>query len=377
LGDGTASGRRIPGPVAGFTGGTASLSVGWSDTCALSFGGGVKCWGLNSTGQLGNGEAGDSGSPVEVSGLHDGRIAVAVGGGHACALSATGGVKCWGRNDRGQLGGGTNANQRTPVDVAGLPERIVAVTAGKDHTCALTVLGAVKCWGSNEFGQLGNGSAADSSKPAEVEGLSEGVSEISAGSSHTCALTRGGGMKCWGSNKYGQLGDGTSENRRTPVGVRGLTQDVNSISAGGYHTCAVAAGTVLKCWGWNAYGQLGDSTPTDRSEPADVKWLAGTPGYVSAGYDFTCALLRSGNLRCWGNNEFGQLGDGTTTVHPTPVDVKGVKYKVLFLSAGYYSACVVTVDGKMKCWGNNLYGQLGDGTTTNSSVPVDVKGLDR
>jgi alpha-tubulin suppressor-like RCC1 family protein len=377
LGDGTAQGRRLPSAVSGFADGTAAVAVGWSNTCALQLlTGGVKCWGLNSTGQLGNGAPADSSSPVDVSGLESGRISIAVGGGHACAVSGTGGVKCWGRNDHGQLGNGTDANQRTPVDVAGLPEEVVAVAAGKDHTCALTAGGGVKCWGSNEFGQLGNGSAADSSKPVEVEGLSRGVSDISAGGSHTCALGRNGGMKCWGSNKYGQLGDGTLADRSTPVDVNGLTADVNSISAGGYHTCAIVTGAVLECWGWNSYGQLGDSTTTDRSGPTEVKWLDGTAGFAAAGYDFTCALMRLGNLRCWGNNEFGQLGDGTTDVHPTPVDVKGLKYKVLFLSAGYYSACAVAVDGRMKCWGNNLYGQLGNGATTNSGVPVDVVGLE-
>jgi alpha-tubulin suppressor-like RCC1 family protein len=377
LGDGTLQGRRVPGFVIGFAGGTAAVSVGWSNTCVLGLpSGGVKCWGLNSAGQLGSGEAADSTSPVEVSGLGGGRISVAVGGGHACALSGTGGVKCWGRNDRGQLGSGAGANQRTPVDVAGLPEEIIAVAAGKDHTCALTVRGGVKCWGSNEFGQLGDGSKADSARPVEVEGLSQGVSEISAGSLHTCALTRSGGMKCWGSDKYGQLGDGSQADRSTPVDVDGLSADVNSISAGGYHTCAVVSGTILKCWGWNAYGQLGDSTPTDRSVPVEVKWLAGKAGYVAAGFDFTCALMRTGNLRCWGNNEFGQLGDGTTNVHPTPVDVKGIKSRILLLSAGYYSACALTIDGQLKCWGNNLYGQLGDGGTANSGVPVDVAGLE-
>jgi len=377
LGDGTVKSRRLPGAVAGYTGGAAGISVGWSNACALRLtGGGIKCWGLNGGGQLGNGTYADSGSPEEVSGLGGGRISVAVGGAHVCALSATGGVKCWGRNDRGQLGSGTNSDQNTPVDVAGLPEEVVAIAAGKDHTCALTVRGGVKCWGSNEFGQLGNGTTVDSGKPVDVEGLSEGVGAIAAGGGHTCALGMNGGLKCWGSNKYGQLGDGTPENRSAPVDVSGLMFDVNSISAGGFHTCAIVSGVKLKCWGWNAFGQLGDSTPTDRNTPVDVKWLAGIAGFVSAGYDYTCAVMRAGNLRCWGNNEFGQLGDGTAAIRHTPVDVQGLKYKVVFLSAGFYTTCAVTGDGLMKCWGNNLYGQLGNGATSNSSVPVDVVGLE-
>jgi len=210
----------------------------------------------------------------------------------------------------------------------------------------------------------------------DVLGLSKGVSVIAAGAGHTCALGRNGGLKCWGANTYGQLGDGTLENRSAPVEVSGLTVGVHSIAAGGSHTCAIVSGTILKCWGWNAFGQLGDSTPTDKTVPVDVKWLAGTAAYVSAGADFTCAIMRAGNLRCWGNNTFGQLGDGTTTIRHTPINVQGLTYKVLLLSAGYYTTCAVTVDGKMQCWGNNLFGQLGNGATVNSSAPVEVAGLE-
>jgi alpha-tubulin suppressor-like RCC1 family protein len=377
LGDGTVKGRRTPGDVAGFAGGAAVVSAGWSNTCALLLtSGGIRCWGLNGGGQLGNGAFDDSASPSDVAGLAAGSIAIAVGGGHACALSRSGKVICWGRNDQGQLGNGTQKDQSTPAEVAGLPEAIVAITAGKEHTCALTARGGVKCWGSNEFGQLGDEGAALSSKPVDVRGLSEGTAAISAGAAHTCALGRNGGMKCWGSNRYGQLGDGSLTDRSAPADVFGLSAGVNAVSAGGYHTCAIVSGWKLLCWGWNAFGQLGDSTPTDRNAPVDVHWLAGTAAYVSAGADFTCAIMRAGNLRCWGNNEFGQLGDGTTTVHHTPVDVIGLKYKVLLLAAGYYSTCAVTEDGRMKCWGNNLYGQLGNGGAVNSSVPVDVIGLE-
>ncbi|MBN1439631.1 MAG: hypothetical protein JW929_09500 [Anaerolineales bacterium] len=377
LGDGTPAGRRIPGDVVGMGAGPAQVSVGWSNACALiQPGGGIRCWGLNGGGQLGDGTYSDSGQPVRVKGLDAERIAVAVGGGHVCALSAKGGVKCWGRNDYGQLGSGANSDQNTPVDVVGLPEAAIALAAGKDHTCALTAAGGVKCWGANAFGQLGNGAVVNSARPVDVAGLSEGVAAIAAGGNHTCALTRGGAVKCWGSNRYGQLGDGSVEDRPAPVGVEGLAAGVDSIAAGGFHSCAIVAGTALKCWGGNAFGQVGDSTATDRPLPADVKWLAGTPASVSAGYDFSCAIMRAGNLRCWGNNEFGQLGDGTNAVHHTPVSVLGLESKALLLAAGYYTACAVTADGRMKCWGNNLYGQLGDGSTVNSTLPVEVVGLE-
>jgi alpha-tubulin suppressor-like RCC1 family protein len=375
LGDGTVKSRRVPGDVMGFSAPAAAIAVGWSNTCALMAAGGVRCWGLNGGGQLGDGTDADSAAPVIPDGLAAGRISVAVGGSHACALSAKGGVKCWGRNDRGQLGNGTNLDQNRPVDVAGLPEEIVAVAAGRMHTCALNVFGGVKCWGANEDGQLGNGTNVDNHEPVEVVGLAAGVVAIAAGGNHTCALGREGGLTCWGSNKYGELGDGTLENRPEPVAVAGLTAGVDSFSVGGFHTCAIAGGATLKCWGWNAYGQLGDSTPTDRATPVDVRWLAGSAAFVSAGYDFTCALMRAGNLRCWGNNEFGQLGDGTAVLRHTPVDVQGFQNRAFLLAAGFYSTCGLTMDGVLKCWGNNLYGQLGNGSTANSNVPVDVLGL--
>jgi alpha-tubulin suppressor-like RCC1 family protein len=376
LGDGTVKSRRTPADVAGFSGQVAAVAAGWSHACMLSAdAGGVRCWGWNGSGQLGDGSNSDRTAPVSVASLDSGWVAVAVGGEHACALSETGGVKCWGRNDRGQLGSGTNADRNRPVDVAGLPEETVAVAAGRAHTCALNVRGGVKCWGANEDGQLGDGTAVDRNKPAAVSGLAEGVVGIAAGGNHTCALTRAGGLKCWGSNKYGELGDGSLENRPEPVDVSGLAAGVDSFSLGGFHTCAIV-GAVLQCWGWNAYGQLGDSTPTDRAVPVEVRWLAGTAAFVSAGSDFTCAILRAGNLRCWGNGEFGQLGDGGAAVHHTPVDVQGLRSRVLLLDAGFYSACAVTADGVLKCWGNNLYGQLGDGSTANRGVPVDVIGLE-
>jgi alpha-tubulin suppressor-like RCC1 family protein len=154
-----------------------------------------------------------------------------------------------------------------------------------------------------------------------------------------------------------------------------MTRDVNAVSAGAFHTCAIVAGVRLRCWGWNGFGQLGDSTETDRSAPADVLWLAGTPAAVAAGYDFTCALMRAGNIRCWGNDEFGQLGDGASTQHDTPVDVQALGDKALSVAAGFYAACALTAGGEIMCWGNNLYGQLGNGTTASSGVPVSVAGV--
>ena len=254
---------------------SAAIAAGDNHTCALTTTGGVKCWGDNNLGQLGDGTTTKRVTPVDVSGLTSGVSAIATGGSHTCALTTTGSVKCWGRNFYGQLGDGTTTDRFTPVDVSGLTSGVSAIAAGGSHTCALTTTGGVKCWGRNSFGQLGDGTApTNSSTPVDASGLTSGVSAIAAGNSHTCALTTTGGVKCWGNNSSGQLGDGTTTARSTPVDVSGLTSGVSAIAAGGFHTCALTTTGGVKCWGNNFFGQLGNGLGvTERTTPVDVVWL--------------------------------------------------------------------------------------------------------
>ena len=288
------------------------VATGYLHTCALTSAGGVKCWGANESGQLGNGTTTDSDKPVDVSGLKSGVIAIAAGGQHTCAVTSTGGVKCWGLNDGGQLGNGTNSyygcapssapcSSSTPVDVEGLASGVTAIAAGAGWVCALTSAGGVKCWGWNYYGQLGNGTPSPiSNTPVDVSGLASGVSAISANSLHACALTTAGHVKCWGSSNP----DGSIDSD-VPVDVSGLGGGVTAITAGGLHACAIISGGGVRCWGTNSEGELGNGSTTDSDSSVEVSGLTEGVTDLAQGstYDFlsthTCALTSEGAVKCW------------------------------------------------------------------------------
>jgi alpha-tubulin suppressor-like RCC1 family protein len=238
----------------------------------------VKCWGANDDGEVGDGTKDARTTPTQVVGLTSGATAVAVGGEHACAITSGGGVKCWGRNNNGELGDGTTTNRTTPVQVVGLSSGVIAITAGEYHTCAITAGGRLVCWGDNGSGQLGDGTTTMRTTPVQVTGLTAGVEAVSGGFLHTCAVTAGGSAKCWGANRLaddddtagGQLGDGTYTGRTTPTQVKGLTSGVVGISAGEYHSCATLRTGGARCWGWNSSGELGNNTRKRSNVPVRV-----------------------------------------------------------------------------------------------------------
>jgi len=375
LGDGTLTRSHTPVDVSGLSSGVVALAARQYRTCALTDAGGVWCWGWNDDGQLGDGTSTNRWTPVEVSGLSSGVVALAAGGWHTCALMEGGGVRCWGFNGAGQLGDGTKTKHHTPVEVTGLSSEVTALVAGEEHTCALTEAGGVWCWGENGFGQLGDGTFLDRSTPIEVSGLTGGIVTLAAGYNHTCAVTAAGGVKCWGQNRYGQLGDGTTTNRYTPVDITGLSSRVLALNAGGDHTCALTDSGGVKCWGLNNYGQLGDGTLTNRHTPVDVAPLSSGVTTLDAGGAHTCALTEAGENQCWGANFYGQLGDGSITWESSPVDVVGLSSGVQILSAEGEHTCAVTGAGGAMCWGNNMFGKLGDGTGASRWSPVEVLGL--
>ena len=232
----------------------------------------VKCWGANESGQLGNGTRADSSTPVDVAGLTSGVIAIAAGGHHTCAVTTGGGVKCWGLNDGGQLGISTNNDSSTtPVDVRGLASGVKAIAAGWGWVCALTGAGAVKCWGWNHYGQLGNRPCEQGCTPSDVSGLASDVTAISANDLHACALTTAGNVKCWGSTE--ETGPPTTPDSNVPVDVSGLGRGASAITAGGLHACAITSGGGVKCWGTNDEGELGNGSRTDSGSPVDVSGL--------------------------------------------------------------------------------------------------------
>jgi alpha-tubulin suppressor-like RCC1 family protein len=258
----------------------------------------------------------------------------------------------------------------------------ISTTSNSNHTCALLSNHTIKCWGSNDFGELGDGTITDRSTPVLVSGISTATA-ISAGDAHTCALLSGGTVKCWGYNFWGQLGDGTNKNvSRSPVLVSGISTAI-AISAGAYHTCALLSGGQVECWGDNEYGKLGDGTITDRSTPVLVSGIS-TATAISAGNRHTCALLSGGTVKCWGLNYWGQLGDGTTTDRLTPVSVSGISTATAISAANEYT-CALLSGGQAKCWGYNVNGQLGDGVPDHgspaangddiSSTPVSVSSI--
>ena len=226
--------------------------------------------------------------------------AIAAGGAHTCALTSAGGVKCWGLNKDGRLGDGTRTERHAPVAVSGLASGVGAIAAGGAHTCALTSAGGVKCWGGNVYGQLGDGTTTMRTTPVAVSGLASGVAAVTARGGHTCALTSAGAVECWGANGVGQLGDGTTATRLTPVAVSDLTSGIQAIDAGSYHTCALTHTGAVACWGYNQSGQLGDGTTTDHHTPVAVSGLASGVAAVAAGDGHTCALTSAGAVECWG-----------------------------------------------------------------------------
>ena len=387
----------VPVEVADITDATAVTAGGGltpdGHTCALHQTGTISCWGSNNEGQLGNGTDDDSSVPVSVADIID-ATAIAAGDLHSCALNERGAIFCWGKNEHGQLGNltytwwslVTGEWSWVPVEVADITDATAITTGGrihnevissKGHSCALHKGGTISCWGNNDEGQLGNRTETDNWMPMEIVGITDATT-ITTGGGHTCALHQDGKISCWGNNDYGQLGNRTDTDYRTPMEIVGIT-DATTISAGGGYTCALHKGGTISCWGNNDYGQLGYETDTWwSSEPVEVVDITDATA-IATGTEHACALHQDGKISCWGRNYYGQLGNGTKTWWSSePVEVVDIT-DATAISASYAAhSCALHQDGKISCWGNNNYGQLGNGQkgiSTASSEPVEVIGI--
>ncbi|MCX5560445.1 hypothetical protein [Streptomyces sp. NBC_00038] len=365
-------------------------------------------WGNDDSGRLGRDVgSGVSTTPVTVcggascAGPLDSVVAVEAGSGHGVALRDDGTVWTWGSNQYGQLGDGTSDPRTTPVQVGSLTD-VTAIAGGDNHTLALRRDGTVWAWGRNNAGQLGDNSTTDRHSPVQVtclvapeagcfDPVLANVTAIAAGAEHSLALHAGGYVGAWGSNTFGQLGNGTTESSPFPALATGVPSSVKAIAAGSDHSVAVRQdGGAVYGWGRNGNGQLGDGTTTDTTWPVQVCAVGTSAGCTSflggvnsveAGGAHTLAVLTDGGVRSWGDNGSGQLGDGTTTDRPTPVRVCGsgttagcTTYLggVNQVAAGAFFSLTRQTDGTARAWGMNVSGQLGDGTTTTRTTPVRV-----
>jgi alpha-tubulin suppressor-like RCC1 family protein len=339
--------------------------------CAAGERGSLFCWGDNVAGEVLGAAGAAISRPVLATGLPAGRVLdTAVGSDHACAIVAAGAaaegtVYCWGRNAYGQLGNGTTSASATPVRVA--ITTALELAAGLHSTCALVRGGTVQCWGYNANGQLGDGTTSTSTTPVAVADLA-GATQLDGATLRYCAINGGGDVVCWGLGHTARV-----------VFDMGASRTASQIALGTSHTCAITSGATfgsssVVCWGEGSAGEIGDGAATDRPSPTVVggAFPSGTaPIAIGAGSQHTCVVASNGTVRCWGGNEYGQLGDDTTSNRTTPTLVSSVTGAAA-IDGGHSATCAVTGSGAVWCWGANGAGELGDGTTTSRTRPVRV-----
>jgi alpha-tubulin suppressor-like RCC1 family protein len=300
---------------------------------------------------------------------------VSAGEFHTCAINASKSLYCWGGNTSGQVGDGTVEQRLSPKRI-GSSGAWASVAAGGAHTCAVSTGKSLYCWGWNALGQIGDGTDTNRLTPKRI-GTSGAWASVAAGGLHTCAVTTGKSLYCWGFNQLGQVGDGTETTPRPSPRKVGKSGVWASVATGYIHTCAVSTGKSLYCWGDNDYGQIGDGTDTNRPSPKRIG-TSGAWARVNAGggstASHTCATTTGKSLYCWGDNDHGQIGDGPLGTSPrlTPKKV-GSSGVWASSTAGGYHGCAISTGKSLYCWGLNLNGQVGDGIgTTPRRSPIKV-----
>ena len=390
----THSGLNMPGSTVGSIHSLTALGASHGYTCAVLANNTMKCWGKAENGSLGNGDDGQNQfTPVGVNELNSDTCCfsdieeTSPDGDHSCALS-DGSVYCWGLDTAGQIGHGHlscigNGYCVNPHGPSVLNRNIVTFTTGLRHTCAIADDSTAWCWGENDFGQLGVGDNDDRNAPTQVL-LPAGTTPISinAGGHTTCVILDNGTGLCWGKSDYGHLGDGTYNNRDepTPISILPSNRSLVAMDLGAGHACGILDDGTAYCWGNGTFssgesgGRLGDGSNESSRFPRSVSLPSGRNAIsIDVGVDHTCVILDDNSAVCWGLNEEGQLGDGSTSNSTTPVNVS-VPLGLTFgeISAGLSHTCAVATNGSVYCWGDHEDGALGLGEDVDSDVPAYV-----
>ncbi len=404
LGNGSTTDQTVPVAVSktGVLNGISLKNIssgseyGSGSTCAISLDDKAYCWGYNLFGQLGNNSLTNSLVPISVdnSGPLNGKeiISISNGNGNTCAVTSEGNIYCWGYRLYGQLGYGELGHSKTPVTISEMGaysgKTINKINAGTDHTCVIASDNNAYCWGQGSSGRLGNGSSLINPIPTAVSKSGyfsdKSINDLSTGVNHSCAIASDNNAYCWGEAGYGQLGNGSTTDRTTPVPVTatgallGLT--IKAISVGSTHTCAIASDNNAYCWGYNSTGQLGNGLTSTSTTPVLVTATGVLSGLtikaISSGNTHTCAIASDNNAYCWGAGASGRLGNSAVANSLVPVAVtnSGVLagLTIKSISAGTAHTCAIASNNKAYCWGEAGNGELGNNSTTDRSEPYAV-----
>jgi len=376
LGNNSVAVSRVP-VIINVTTATGIASDGTHSYCATLTSGSVDCWGLNTDGELGNGSvAADSLLPVTVSNV-TGAIAIASDGNHSyCALTASGGVDCWGLGISGELGDNALVSSDVAVAVSGLAGATSLASEGNGSYCALLADGTVDCWGDNGSGDLGDNSTTDSPVPVAVSGLGSVVSLVSDGGHSYCAAQALGTVECWGNGTSGELGDGANSTSHVPVSVTGITSATSVASNGNNSYCALLAGGSVECWGLGTIGQLGDGATASSNIPVTVTGVGNAETMAGDDANSYCVTLATESVQCWGAGTMGQLGNGSALDSDVPVTVTPMAPAVAIVGEGSGTFCAPLASNAVNCWGSNGSGALGSGSVAGQSdVPMTVSAL--
>ena len=355
----------------------AGGSASGAHTCGIQMGNTLWCWGASASGELGTGQTVNQDLPQQITHPTAGWASVTAGYTHTCATRTDGALWCWGGNGYGELGIGTTTRVSHPHQVtAPAATGWASVTAADYHTCATRTDTTLWCWGANIYGELGIGNTTSQDLPQQVTApAATGWASVTAGGFHTCATRTDGTLWCWGANTYGGLGTGNTTSRNLPqqVTVPAATGWA-SVTAGGFHTCATRTDTTLWCWGANGFDQLGTGNTTDQklpyqdSVPTSTGWAS-----VAAGWRHTCATRTDGTLWCWGWGGFGQLGTGSWNIINPPGQIqRPASTGWSLITLGGRHTCATRPGHTLWCWGGNTTGELGIGSYTAHNLPQEV-----